>query len=50
MWRLTILALLSKLVSMGNFSSVIQIPMTDLMVTILGAELSHPACPRTGVV
>jgi uncharacterized membrane protein YbhN (UPF0104 family) len=41
MWRLTILAWLSKLVSMGILLAALSgIPMTDLMATILGAELS----------
>ena len=41
MWRLTMLAWLSKLVSMGILLAALSgIPMTDLMATILGAELS----------
>lgn len=41
MWRLTILAWLSKLVSMGILLAALSgIPMTELMATILGAELS----------
>ena len=41
MWRLTILAWLSKIMGMGILLAALSgIPMTDLMATILGAELS----------
>ena len=41
MWRLTVLAWLAKIVGMGILLAALSgIPMTDLMATILGAELS----------
>jgi uncharacterized membrane protein YbhN (UPF0104 family) len=41
MWRLTILAWLSKIVGMGVLLATLSdIPMTDVITTILGAELS----------
>jgi uncharacterized membrane protein YbhN (UPF0104 family) len=41
MWRLTILAWLSKIMGMGVLLATLSgIPMTDVITTILGAELS----------